>query len=122
MHQAIDAALKPAPYGLEQNSHESRGRERDGNVALRLEEGSEGYHRKHIDPDDAGAKRTVYEGAVYDYVYVVEVVLQDGDVGEDWNDEQSQYRHITYGPEDLPQPWCSAQMNTGVCSEVGDYH
>ena len=38
--------------------------------------------------DDAGGQGAVDEGAVYDDVYVVEVVAEDGDVGEDRNEEQ----------------------------------
>jgi hypothetical protein len=59
---------------LEENGHESRGQERDGNVALGLEEGSKGYHREHIDPDNAGGESSVDEGAVYEGVYLVEPV------------------------------------------------
>ena len=44
-------------------------------------------------PDDAGGQGTVDEGAVYDHIYVEEAVPEDGDVGEDWDDEQ---REQTY--------------------------
>jgi hypothetical protein len=57
----------------------------DGEVALRLEKGPQGYHRKNIYRDDAGGQGAVDEGAVYHQVYVVEVVAEDGDVGEDRN-------------------------------------
>src|SRR5215204_272449 len=62
--------------------------------------GTQGYDREHVDPDDAGRKSTVDEGTVYDHVYVVEVVPDDGDVSEDWDDEQREQRYIKNGLKD----------------------
>ena len=35
-----------------------------------------------------GAQSAVDEGTVYDHIYVKEAIPEDGDVGEDWDDEQ----------------------------------
>jgi len=79
----------------EQDGHNLRGLERDGALALGLEQDTQGYHREYIDPDDAGAKSAVDKNAVDEGVYVVEAVPKDGEVSENWNGERSVHGHIT---------------------------
>jgi hypothetical protein len=102
VHQPVDAALKPAPKRLEHDGHKPRRRQRDGEVALSLEQGPQGYHHEHVDPDDAGGQGTVDESTVYDYVNVVEVKTEDGDVGAGRNSEQGQNGQVIAGKNKVP--------------------
>ena len=59
-----------------------------------MEEGSESHHREHVYSDDTGAQSAVDEGAVYENVYVVELVAEDRYASEDREHEQGERGYI----------------------------
>jgi hypothetical protein len=89
VHQAIDTSLQAMAQGGEHDRHEAGGRERDQQVAPHLQERRESAHRQNVEPDDARREGTVDEGAVYDEVYVEQVVAQDGDADAQGDEQQS---------------------------------
>src|SRR5215208_5014316 len=106
---SIEAAIYEALYAPPQGSKQRRDQEGGGNdcegglLACESDEHPLQHHdANEVECDKRSGEGAVNQGAVYDYIYVVEVVFEDGDVSEDRNDEQGEHSCIKDVIESIP--------------------
>ena len=93
------------PQGVEQSSYQEGGcHDREGGLLTREndEHPLQQDDAAEVECDQRGGERTVDEGAVDDHVYVVEAILEDGDVSADWNGQQSEQGNMGEVPVYVP--------------------
>src|SRR5829696_9738040 len=101
----IHYRLYSPPQGSKQRrDQKGRGHHSEGGLLASVgDEGSlQHYDTAEVEYDQSCRQSAVDEGTVYDNVYVVEAVPEDGYVSTDWNEEQSEHSYIKNVIENLP--------------------